>query len=38
MEGRREDVETSLSPFSSAVSSPREVDGLSPIWPLPSIC
>ena len=26
MEGRREDVETSPSPFSSAVSSPRDVD------------
>ena len=38
MEGRREDVETSPSPFSSAVSPPREVDGLSQIWPLPGIC
>ena len=37
MEGRREDVETSPSPFSSAVSPPREVDGLSRIWPLPGL-
>ena len=29
MEGRREDVNISPSPFSSAVSPPREVDGLS---------
>ena len=38
MEGRRGDVETCPSPFSSAVSPPREVDGLSQIWPLPGIC
>ena len=31
MEGRREDVETSPSPFSSAVSPPREIDSLSTI-------
>ena len=35
---RREDVETSHSLFSSAVSPPREVDGLSQIVPLPGIC
>ena len=35
MEGSREDVETSPSPFSSAVSPPREVDGVSQIWSLP---
>ena len=35
MEGRRKDVDTSRSPFSYAVSPPREVDGLSQIWPLP---
>ena len=29
MKGRREDVETSPSPFSSAVSPSREIDGLS---------
>ena len=38
MEGRREDVETSPSPFSSTVFPPREVDGLSQIWPLPDVC
>ena len=38
MEGRREDVETSPSPFSSAISTTREVDGLSEIWLLPGIC
>ena len=38
MERRREDVETSPSPFSSAVSPPREVDDLSQICPLPGIC
>ena len=39
MEGRREDVETSpSSPFSSVVSPPREVGGLSQMWPLPDIC
>ena len=38
MEGRREDVETSPSPFSSAVSLPREVDGLSEIGPLLGVC
>ena len=38
MQGRREDVETSPSPFSSAVSPPREVGGLSQIWSLPGIC
>ena len=38
MEGRREDVDTSPYPFSSTVSPPREVDGLSQIWPLPGIC
>ena len=31
MEGRREDVEASPSPFSSVVFPPREVDGLSQI-------
>ena len=31
MERRREDVETSPFPFSSAVSPPREVDDLSQI-------
>ena len=31
MEGSPEDVETSPSPFSSAVSPPREVDALSQI-------
>ena len=38
MEGRREDVEISPSPFSSAVFPPREVDGLCQLWPLPGIC
>ena len=38
MEGRREYVETSPSPFSSAVSPPHEVDDLSQIWLLPGIC
>ena len=38
MEGRREDVQTSPSPFSSAVSPSSEVEGLSQIWPLPGIC
>ena len=38
MEGAHEDVETSHFPFSSAVSPPHEVDGLSQIWPLPRIC
>ena len=38
MEGRREDVETSPSPLSSAVSPPREVDGLPQIWSLSGIC
>ena len=33
MERRREDVKTSPSSFSSAVSPPREVDGLLQIWP-----
>ena len=37
MEERREDVETSPSPFSSADSPFREVDGLSKIWPFPGI-
>ena len=37
MEGRREDGETSPSLLYSAVSPPREVDGLSQIWPLPGI-
>ena len=37
MEGRREDVEASPSHFSSAVSSPREEDGLSQIWPLSGV-
>ena len=32
MEGRREDVDTSPSLFSSAVSPPCQVDGLSQIW------
>ena len=32
MEGRREDVETSRSPFSYVISLPLEVDGLSHIW------
>ena len=36
MEGRREDVGTTpFFPFFSAVSAPREVDGLSQMWPLP---
>ena len=38
MEGRHEDVEICSSPFSSAFSPPREVDGLSHIWPLPGVC
>ena len=38
MEGRREIVETTPCLFPSAVSPPREVDGLSQIWPLPGIC
>ena len=38
MEGRREDVETSPSPFSSAVSPPHEVNVLSHIWPLSGVC
>ena len=38
MEGRREGVVTSPSPFSSAVSPPCQVDGLSQIWSLPGIC
>ena len=38
MEGRRDDVETSPSLFSSAISPPREVDRLSQIWPLTGIC
>ena len=33
MERRREDVKTSPSSFSSAGSSPREVDGLLQMWP-----
>ena len=33
MKGKREAVETSPSPFCSAVSLPREVDGLYQIWP-----
>ena len=37
MEGRHEDVETSPSPVSYAVSPLRDVD-LSPIWPLPGVC
>ena len=37
MEGRCEDVETSPSPFSHVVSPPREVNGLSQIWPLSGI-
>ena len=32
-DGRCEDVETSPSPFSYAIYPPREVDGLSHIWP-----
>ena len=32
MEGRREDVESSSSLFSSAVSPSRQVDSLSQIW------
>ena len=38
MERRREYIETSPSLFSSAVSQPREVDGLPQIWPLPGVC
>ena len=34
MEGRREDIETFPSPFSSAVSPPLQVVGLSQIGPL----
>ena len=37
MEGRRGDVETSPSLFSSAVSPPREMDGLSQMWPFPGV-
>ena len=37
MEGNRDDVETSPSHVSSAVSLPREVE-LSQIWLLPAIC
>ena len=38
MEGTREYVETTPSPFTSAISPPREVDDLSRIWPLPGLC
>ena len=38
MEGRREDIETSPSHFSSVVSPSRDVDGLSRMWPLPGVC
>jgi len=38
MKVRREDVETSHSPFSSAVPPSREIDGLFRIWRLPGIC
>ena len=38
MERRRDDVDTSPSPFTSAVSPPCEVDGLSQMWPLPNVC
>ena len=37
MEGRRGDVETSPSPFSYAVSPPREVERLSHSLLLPGI-
>ena len=37
MEGRRGDVEISPSHFSSDESAPREVDGLSQMWPLPGV-
>ena len=37
MEGRREDVEISPSPFFSVVSPPREIDSLSQTWPLPGM-
>ena len=37
MEGRCDDVETSPSFFSSAVSPPPEIDSLSQILPLPGI-
>ena len=38
MKGRREDVETSASPFSSADSPSREVDGVFQMLSLPGIC
>ena len=38
MEGRRDDVETTPSPFSSVISPPREVDGLYRVWLLPGVC
>ena len=38
MEGRREDIETFPSPFSSDVSPPRDVDGVAQICRLPGLC
>ena len=38
MEGRHDEVKTSPSHFSSAVSNPHEVDGLSQILPVSDIC
>ena len=35
---RRDDVETFPSTFSSAVSPPRELEGLYGILPLPGVC
>ena len=38
MEGRRGDVEIYPSHLSSDESPPREVDGLSQMWPLSGVC
>ena len=38
MEGRRGYVETSPSPFTSALSPSREINDFSGIRPLPDIC
>ena len=38
MERRRNNIETSPSPFPSAVSPTREVDDLSQMWTLPGVC
>ena len=37
MEGRREDVETFPCHFSSAVSSPHDVESLSQVWSLAKV-